>query len=227
MAHRSSEIVKDLETEIMDGSLLPGQRLPSEEKLCSRFTVSRTVIREAIQQLRGKGLIRTLKGSGSYIADPSLDTLAGAIETYSVLSNTDSYLEIMDFRILLETECARLAALNAGERMIETMELAQSKMDACRGDRKRFSAADIAFHLAIAAASKNNLYATVLSGLEKPSIDYANANRGDSEWYQKVIETHDEILTAIKNADSEGSASAMRNHLLLSRRHYVDLEAEE
>ena len=224
MAHRSSEIVKDLETEIMDGSLTPGQRLPSEEKLCNRFSVSRTVIREAIQQLRGKGLIRTLKGSGSYIADPSLDTLAGAIETYSVLSNTDSYLEIMDFRILLETECARLAAINAGERMIETMEMAQEKMNTCIGDRKRFGAADIAFHLAIAAGSKNNLYATVLAGLEKPSIDYANANRGDSKWYQKVIGTHNDILTAIKEGDSERAALAMKNHLLLSRRHYVDLE---
>ena len=81
MAHRSTEIVSDLEREIMDGILTPGERLPSEEKLCNRFEVSRTVIREAIQQLRGRGLIRTLKGSGSYIADSSLETLAGAIET--------------------------------------------------------------------------------------------------------------------------------------------------
>lgn len=225
MAHRSAQIVKNLETEIIDGSLIPGQRLPSEEKLCDRYSASRTVIREAIQQLRGRGMIRTLKGSGSYIADPSLDNLAGAVETFSVLSNSDSYLEIMDFRILLETECARLAAINAGESIILTMEKAQEKMLSCRGDQARFSAADIAFHLAIAAASKNKLYATVLSGLEKPSIEYATINRGDSKWYDKVIETHHDILTAIKNADSECAAIAMKNHLLLSRRHYVDLEA--
>ncbi|MGJ8697175.1 MAG: FadR/GntR family transcriptional regulator [Verrucomicrobiaceae bacterium] len=224
MVHRSSEIVQALENEIMDGKLQPGQRLPSEEKLCDRFSVSRTVIREAIQQLRGRGLIRTLKGSGSFIADPSLDTLAGAIETYTVLTSTDSYLELMDFRILLETECARLAAANAGERMIETMELAQTKMEACRGDVARFSAADIAFHLAIAAASKNNLYATVLSGLEKSSIEYANTNRGDSRWYDSVIQTHDEILTAIKDGTPDKAAAAMKRHLLLSRRHYVDLD---
>lgn len=226
MAHRSTEIVSDLEREIMDGILTPGERLPSEEKLCNRFEVSRTVIREAIQQLRGRGLIRTLKGSGSYIADPSLETLAGAIETYSVLTNPDSYLELMDFRILLETECARLAAINAGERMIETMELAQTKMENCRGDRERFSAADIAFHLAIGAASKNNLYATVLSGLEKTSIEYANVNRGDSQWYDRVLETHYEILRAIKTGNSDEAAAAMKNHLLLSRRHYVDLEQD-
>ena len=227
MAHRSTEIVKDLEIEIMDGLLLPGQRLPSEEKLCERFSVSRTVIREAIQQLRGRGLIRTLKGSGSYIADPSLDTLASAVETYSVLSNADSYLEIMDFRILLETECARLAAQNAGERMIETMELAQKKMENSRGDRSRFSSADIAFHLAIAAGSKHNLYATVLSALEKPAIEFATKNRGDASWYDSVIDTHKAILTAVKDGKNDEAANAMKHHLLLSRRHYVDLEIEE
>ncbi len=226
MAHRSSEIVKDLEIEIMDGRLIPGQRLPSEEKLCTRFAVSRTVIREAIQQLRGRGLLRTLKGSGSYIADPSLDNLAGAIETYSVLTNSDSYLELMDFRILLETECARLAAQNSGARIIETMELAQKKMENSRGDRARFSSADIAFHLAIASGSKHNLYATVLSALEKPSIEFAHKNRGDAPWSDSVIDTHKQILTAIQDGKSEEAATAMKRHLILSRRHYVDLEID-
>lgn len=208
----------------MEGKLKPGERLPSEEKLCARFDASRTVIREAIQQLRGRGLLRTLKGSGSYIADPSLETLAGAVETYSVLSNDDSYLELMDFRILLETECARLAALHAGEKIIEIMQRAIAKMENSRGDRKRFSEADIAFHLAIAAGSKHNLYAIVLSALEKRSIEYANVNRGDSEWYQSVITTHQEIFTAISDGKPEEAAAAMKRHLILSRRHYVDLD---
>jgi GntR family transcriptional repressor for pyruvate dehydrogenase complex len=224
MAQRSSTIIKDLEHEILNGRLTPGERLPSEEKLCARFDASRTVIREAIQQLRGRGLLRTLKGSGSYIADPSLETLAGAVEAYSVLSNDDSYLELMDFRILLETECARLAAIHAGEKIIEIMQRAIDKMDHSRGDRKRFSEADIAFHLAIAAGSKHNLYATVLRALEKRSIEYANVNRGDSEWYQSVITTHQEIFTAISESKSEEAAAAMKRHLILSRRHYVDLE---
>ncbi|MFT7444695.1 MAG: GntR family transcriptional repressor for pyruvate dehydrogenase complex, partial [Granulosicoccus sp.] len=215
---------KALEEEIMSGKLIRGERLPSEEKLCARFDASRTVVREAIQQLRGRGLLRTLKGSGSYIADPSLENLAGAVETYSVLTGDDSYLELMDFRIILETECARLAAIHAGEKMITIMQRAIDKMEDSRGDRKRFSEADIAFHLAIAAGSKHNLFATVLSALEKRSIEYANVNRGDGEWYQNVISTHKEIFDAIAEGRSEEAAIAMKRHLILSRRHYVDLD---
>ena len=56
---RSAQIAGELEQEILAGKLPPGERLPSEEKYCERFGASRTVIREAIQQLRGRGLLRT------------------------------------------------------------------------------------------------------------------------------------------------------------------------
>lgn len=103
----------------------------------------------------------------------------------------------MDFRILLETECTRLASLHPCEKIITIMQKAIDKMKNSCGDRKRFSEDDIAFHLAIAAGSKHKLYATVVSGLEKRSIEYANINRGNTEWYQNVINTHQDIFDAL------------------------------
>ena len=224
MAHRSAEVVTELEQEILKGSLNPGERLPSEEKLCDRFNASRTVIREAIQQLRGRGLLRTLKGSGSYIADPCLNTLGSALETYSVLTPDDSFLELIDLRILIESECARLAAQNAGERAIDEIQNTMEQMEQSRGDRDAFSRADIAFHLAVAKCSQNTLYTTILSGLERRCVDYANTNRGVDSWYENVMSTHLDILNAIRDGNGSEAAAAMRRHLLLSRRHYVDLE---
>ena len=109
---RSAKIIRLIESEILEGKMPVGQRLDSEEKLCERFGVSRTVIREAIQQLRGRGLLRTLKGSGTYIAESNLDTLANAVEAYSALAEDLDFLELIDFRIMIETECARLAAIH-------------------------------------------------------------------------------------------------------------------
>ena len=224
MPHRSAEVVNALEEEILAGRLVPGQRLPSEEKLCERFGASRTVIREAIQQLRGRGLMRTLKGSGSYIADPSLDALASALEAYSVLTPEDSFLQLIDLRILIETECARLAAHDAGEKALAEIESHHHAIESARGDRALFGSEDIAFHLAIAQASRNIIYATILRALEKRCIDYAIANRGDRNWYDGVIESHGHILEAIRDGDPGRAADTMRRHLLLSRRHYIDLE---
>ena len=97
-------------------------------------------------------------------------------------------------------------------------------MEQARGNRETFSEEDIRFHLAIAEASRNVIYATILRGLEKRCIDYANTNRGDDSWYDRVIETHGQILGAIRDGSADRAAEAMRRHLLLSRRHYIDLE---
>lgn len=225
MERRSAQIAGELEQEILAGKLPPGERLPSEEKLCERFSVSRTVIREAIQQLRGRGLLRTLKGSGTYIADPSLESLGNAVESYSALAEESDFLELIDFRLLIETECARLAARHAGEQIIRELRRILETMEKVRGTRAKFSKADIAFHLAIARGSGNGIYAILLGALEKRCIEYAQANRGDGgDWYTPVIETHRSILEAIEAGLPDQAAEAMRRHLLSSRRHFIDLE---
>jgi DNA-binding FadR family transcriptional regulator len=224
MKHLSSKIVKELEREILAGRLPSGERLPSEEKLCARFEASRTVIREAIQQLRGRGLLRTEKGSGSYIADPSLESLGSAVETYSALAEDADFLDLIDFRILIESECAKLAAERAGQRIISELHRIIERMEKARGSRTRFSESDIAFHLTIAKASGNDIYSILLGALEKRCIDYAQTNRGSEDWYDFVIDQHREILSALEAGHSKEASDAMRKHLLSSRRHFVDLK---
>ncbi|TAE73413.1 MAG: FadR family transcriptional regulator [Verrucomicrobia bacterium] len=223
MLRRSAQIAGELEQEILAGKLAPGERLPSEEKFRERFKASRTVIREAIQQLRGRGLLRTQKGSGTYICDPSLESLGSAVESYSALAEEGDFLELIDFRILIETECARLAAKNAGEQVIRELSRILETMDRVRESREKFSKADIAFHLAIARGSGNAIYAILLAALEKRCIAYAQTNRGDGDLANPVIAGHREILDAIEAGLPDKAAESMRRHLLSSRRHFVDL----
>ncbi len=225
MPRRSAQIASELEHEILAGKMPAGSRLPSEEKLSERFTASRTVIREAIQQLRGRGLLISRKGSGTYIALPSLDNLGTAFEAYSVLADTPDFLELIDFRILIETECARLAATEAGQRHIRRLRDAIERMKATAGQQAKFSRSDIAFHVALAEASGNRLYTAMLGALEKPCIEFAQANRTETDWYDAVIEQHAAILEAIEAGHAAQSAEAMRRHLLSSRRHFIDLTA--
>ena len=225
MSQRSREIIDEIEGEILSGKISPGVRLPSEGKLCERFGASRTVIREAIQQMRGKGLLRTTKGSGTYIADPSLDFLSTAMEAYASLVVEAGFDELIDFRILIETECARLAATNAGEGVLKELRAVLDRMEKVKGVRAKFSKADIAFHVIIAKGSGNRIYAGVLGAMERRIIDYAQTNRGDSDWYSGVIEAHREIVDAIALGVPDKAAEAMRRHLVSSKRHFLDLDA--
>ena len=226
MERLSASIAAKLEREILGGKLPPGERLPSEEKLCRRFDASRTVIREAIQQLRGRGLLRTLKGSGTFIANPSLKSLGAAIGTYSALAEDADFHELIDFRIVIESECARLSAAKAGERALGKVKTAFAEMEQATGDRTAFAKADIAFHRAIAEGSDNRIYATLLGALEKRCIEYAQANRGDDDWFDGVIGQHRRILEAIESGQADSAAEAMHRHLLESRRRFVDVKAE-
>jgi len=207
----------------LSGKLTAGKRLASEEKLCERFQVSRTVVREAIQQLRSRGMLRTTKGSGTYIAKVSLETLGTAVKTYTMLASDANFLELIDFRILIESECARLAAINAGEQFLCDLREVIDEMEGARSSRAKFSKTDITFHLLIAKASGNNIYTTLLEAVEKRCVDYANFNRGNDDWHLQVIDDHRSILAAIEAARPDLASSEMRDHLLSSRRHFVDL----
>jgi GntR family transcriptional regulator len=57
-----------IKRQIEDGLLPPGRRLPSEAELCERFSVSRTVVREALGQLVVDGRIYKIKGKGAFVA---------------------------------------------------------------------------------------------------------------------------------------------------------------
>lgn len=215
--------MEQIEREVLAGNLAPGERLPSEERLCERFGASRTVIREAIQQLKGRGLLRTTKGSGSYIADPSLTTLGSAVAAYTVLALEADFVELIDFRILIETECARLAAGRLdGSARKDLDRILQQMAQAC-GSKDTFGELDIAFHLRIAHASQSRMYATLLAALEARCIDYAQTNRGSDVWYVEVIQAHQEILDALIDADAERAATAMRAHLVTSRQQFIAL----
>ena len=61
-----------LHARIQDGSWKPGDRLPNETELCEMFRVSRTVIRQALDDLVHKGLVIRRKGKGSFIAEPNI-----------------------------------------------------------------------------------------------------------------------------------------------------------
>src|SRR5690554_7324802 len=68
----SDNIVEQLETMILEGTLQPGQRLPAERALAEQFGVSRPSLREAVQKLVAKGLLISRQGGGNYVSD-SLD----------------------------------------------------------------------------------------------------------------------------------------------------------
>jgi len=61
-----------LERQISDGSLQPGDQLPTEARLSAQFGVNRHTVRRALAGMEDRGLIRVEQGRGTFVQEPVL-----------------------------------------------------------------------------------------------------------------------------------------------------------
>lgn len=213
---RAEEIGRTLAQRIVEGDIAPGDRLPSEGRLVEEFGASRTVIREALQRLQSRGLVRTRVGSGSYALTPPSDT--GSEEWLTARSDVERD-ELHGLRIAIESEAAALAARDPSPAVLAEIDAALAAfIDAALPSHSVET--DFAFHRAIAAASDNRYLLAMLDRLGPraivlPAARIAEEDR-DGEETAAVLAEHRAIAMAIHRADPLAAAAAMRAHLTAS-----------
>ncbi|TRL41270.1 FCD domain-containing protein [Rhizobium straminoryzae] len=161
-------LAEQLEAFIVRSHLAPGARLPPERTLAADLGVSRSRLRETIQQLVSRGLIVSRRGGGNFIAEPAADlALDQALKPLQPLAESEAgyWRDILEIRQSLETDAAYYAALRAGQQDKERLTAALDAVCAASDDAAVQSRADAAFHLAIAEASHNLVLRQVMSGL--------------------------------------------------------------
>jgi DNA-binding FadR family transcriptional regulator len=215
-------MIRTLEERIRGGVLGPGDRLPSETELEKEFGVSRTVVREGLQALKSRGMLESRRGSGTYVAMPSRDLIGKSLSLYATLQRDGvRYLELMDLRILVETEAARLLADRGGT--LAAVEAQLRVMEKNLNHTERFADADIDFHLAIIKASGHSLFYVVAEGLlTATSLSFARSTHGlDPSQSARALGEHREIFKALEKRDPKAAAKAMLSHLKNSRKNLL------
>src|ERR1700755_1778222 len=151
----SDLIAERLSSAIRDGTLKPGDRLPTEAELAREFQVGRTSVREGLQKLRAHGLIESRKGLGAFVIDPPVpagDPLADFARWTA--SDPAAIEQLVEARVALETLAAALAALRATDAEIDNLERLNVEHAAAEGTAE-LVATDQAFHAALMAAARN------------------------------------------------------------------------
>jgi GntR family transcriptional repressor for pyruvate dehydrogenase complex len=106
----SDDIMEQLESMILDGRLLAGQKLSSERTLAEQFAVSRPSVREAIQKLEAKNLVERKQGGGTFIK-PRLNELITDPLLLLLSEKPEMQFDLLEFRHALEGMAAYYAAL--------------------------------------------------------------------------------------------------------------------
>ena len=115
------KIIHQIRDLISSGQLKPGDKLPSERQLSERFGLGRTSVRDAIHKLEFYGILKTLPQSGTFVAGIGLIALEGLIADVLKLEESDFY-SLVETRVVLETEAARLAALRRTDQDIADLQ---------------------------------------------------------------------------------------------------------
>lgn len=225
--HLPGKIAAEIAREINDSKLGPGDRLPTEHILAKTFGVSRSVIREAIAQLRNEGFVETRQGVGAFVTDPR-QRISIRIER-SKLNDPENFRDLFQLRIPLEIEAAGLAALHRTPVQLEKLGAALKGMREAPEWKKEGIAADLDFHRTLAEATQNEYFLMFLGFIAErisSAINIAFSRAVFGEILEVTIAEHVPIYEAVAAGNASAAKEAMRRHLL-GAANRVNLDLDE
>jgi len=210
----SHAVLDRLTARILSGEVPPGATLPSERELMAAYGVGRPAIREAMQQLARDGLVSISHGERARVTVPQADDILSGLKLsvgYLLDRQPDTLAQLKDARLLLETGLARAAALRADAAALDRLKAAlEAHRHAALED---FLARDIAFHVAIAAATGNTLFPLILDSVLTWLAAYHRPILRAPGAEHLTLAEHASIVEAIAARDADRAEAAMAAHL--------------
>lgn len=200
----AESVFDDLCAAIESGELPIGVKLPPEAALAERYGVSRSVIREALRSCQTLGLTATRTGSGTIVVSSH-----ASVPHYGKFSARD----LIEARPYIEVPAAGWAARRRTETQLAHL---TGLVDEMHGetDPVRWVKLDSQFHLGIARASGNEVFATVVAAIRDALSEQSRLlNASISRRRAASNLEHRKILDAIASGDFADASDSMRQHL--------------
>ena len=194
---------------ILDGSWAEESKLPSEFELTDLFNVSRTSIRSAVQKLRDLGIIYTKHGKGSFVSTNLDKNRIVNMNNPIMHLSQEEFMDMRVFRQTVEFKCIELAAEHADENDIEMIEEALNRMLVNKNDYKKYSQADLDFHMAVANASHNKIFIKIIHDIKDIYYYYLEELNRVFGITLESIDAHIKIFMAIKEHDVETAKTSL------------------
>jgi len=202
---RASEVVRAQLIELIEtGHYAVNDRLPSEAELAQSFSVSRSVIREALYSLNALGLTRSHAGKGTFVASAHLSS--------QLLMGRYLPAQLGEIRRALEVPSARLAAERRTAADLKKLRQLVQRFGTTPEATKRIEI-DADLHIGIAAATRNPLFELLVGDLRQVLQDQALTLSKIEGRAQRADAEHQRILDAIEAGDGAAAAAAMEAHL--------------
>jgi DNA-binding FadR family transcriptional regulator len=216
-ANLASALTAELVQRIVRGVYRPGTALPTEPVLCETFSVSRTVVREAVKMLQEKGLVQVRHGAGTTVSPPTAWNMLDEMVLAASVAEDESLAILDDLvvtRRLLESDMAHVAARRADADLVERLRVEVDTMDDLVGDHVAYAEHDRIFHDLIMQASGNRLARAVVRAMEGQVIHTARyMGRRERALCVASNQGHRNVYERMAAHDPTGAAKAMFDHI--------------
>ena len=194
------------------GEVRSGEQLPSERGLMEHFQVGRNTVREAVHALACQGLVDVRPGRGAVVLSMSANQALDNTVVAALLDDR-AVSDLYEFRRLIEVEVAGMAAEQASDRDLEDIGLQLEIFLRAYHDRLPTWREDVAFHRAIARASRNVVYVEVLDLLNDRLLAIRRETQRPATVRTRAAREHSIIVEAIRSRDGAMARLAMGQHI--------------
>ncbi|MCI2285395.1 FadR family transcriptional regulator [Colwellia sp. MSW7] len=224
----TNELVKSLRDEIQSGTFKTGDKLPSSKVIENQAGVSRSVVREAIAQLKAEGLVDSRQGVGVFVTSiqPNKSFKIDSSEFESI----HDAIQILELRMSVEAEMSGMAAKNRTDEQMENILTCMQAMEVKIAAGEVAIIEDFAFHKSIAEASGNPYFLRFIdyigSGVipAREIITKYEKDSGSDGLLIVIQEEHRQIARAIQSQDSELAKASAKAHLSNSIKRHCQIE---
>lgn len=208
--------VRRLEDLILSGQYKIGERLPAERDLAASLDISRPVLHEAIVDLAAKGLVRIQPRRGVFVNDYRVTGSLAILDSLFAFHEDgldQAYLQsLLDMRLLVETETARLAAANRSAEQLACLRQILKAERSIPCDPVTLTSLDFDFHLEIALASANQIYPLILNSFKGVYTHLTGLffrRHAASPVVQAVHAYHSRLVDALERQECDTAAAVM------------------
>jgi GntR family transcriptional regulator, transcriptional repressor for pyruvate dehydrogenase complex len=225
----SDDVVTQIKDAIIAGELREGDRLPNERELCRIFGVSRATLREGLRTLEALGAIEIRPGTagGIFASQPQGDQVGAALESLLRFRRVTAQ-ELAEFRVSFEGETAYWAGLRAdADDAALLTEIANRFTELAKDDELPWRVlveVDLAFHEALAHASKNQVRVAIMLGIHRALHEASSslADHASGPFRRSIGRELRQVAAAVAAHDKALARRLMRRHV----KRFSDLERE-
>ena len=214
----SDVIQEQLETMILEGSLLPGEKLLPERELAKQFDVSRPSLREAIQKLEAKKLVVRKQGGGTFVSNTILSGLSDPLFELISQSN-ESQFDLLEFRHGIEGMAAYYAAMRGTQSDFDEIQKKHDNIGNIQleNDLRLEARTVYDFYLAICAASHNTIILHLARSMASVLVDSIEQNltlmAKRPDIFSQITDYRNKLLEAILSGKPQRAWGASHSHL--------------